>query len=328
MKLNITRISALLLISATLMSCRGQKSEKPPILPQQNMYLQERFNAQQENPFFEDGRAMRMPVEGTIARGQLRDNPALYEGVDEEGEYIDDIPFELTESFLYRGKERYDIFCQMCHGGTGDGQGIIMTGGYGYVPAPTFHRPESYNMPDGEIYSAIAYGIRNMPGYASQISVEDRWAIVAYVRALQKSQNVGEEEMQQYDVDLAQLREEDRIQREREAELAAQREAARGEEEVSAARGEQLITQNACNACHSADGTDGVGPTFLNLYGAERTFTDGTTAIADEEYLIESIVEPGALIVEGYQNVMAPYTHLSEGELQSIVEYLRTLSEN
>jgi hypothetical protein len=64
------------------------------------------------------------------------------------------------------------------------------------------------------------------------------------------------------------------------------------------------------------------------LYGAERTFTDGTTGIADEEYLIESIVEPGALIVEGYENVMAPYTHLSEGELQSIVEYLRTLSEN
>jgi hypothetical protein len=62
MKLNITRISALLLISATLMSCRGQLSEKPPILPQQNMYLQERFNAQQENPFFEDGRAMRMPL--------------------------------------------------------------------------------------------------------------------------------------------------------------------------------------------------------------------------------------------------------------------------
>jgi mono/diheme cytochrome c family protein len=103
----------------------------------------------------------------------------------------------------------------MCHGGTGDGQGIIMTGRIRLCTGPYLHRTESYNMPDGEIYSAIAYGIRNMPGYASQISVEDRWAIVAYVRALQKSQNVGEEEMEQYDVDLAQLREEDRVQRER-----------------------------------------------------------------------------------------------------------------
>ncbi len=328
MKLNTARICALLLISVMLMSCRGQKSEKPPIHPQLNMDFQERFNAQQENRFFADGRAMRTPVEGTVARGQLRHDTALYDGVDESGEYINEIPFDITESFLYRGQDMYQVYCQMCHGGTGDGQGIIMTGGYGYVPAPTFHRQDSYNMPDGEIYSAIAYGIRNMPGYSSQIKVEDRWAIVAYVRALQRSQNVPESEMERYDVDLAQLLQDDEERRAREAELAEQRAAARGEEEVSAERGEQLVVRNACNACHSDDGTRLVGPTFKNLYGAERNFTDGTSAIADEEYLIESIVEPGAKIVEGYDNVMAPYDYLSDGELQSIVEYIRTLSDN
>lgn len=328
MKLNTTRICTLLLISVVMMSCRGQKSEKPPIHPNMNMDLQDRFNAQEENPFFADGRAMRTPVEGTVARGQLRHDTELYGGVDENGEYIDEIPFELTESFLYRGKERYEIYCQVCHGGTGNGQGIIMTGGYGYVPAPTFHRQASYDMPDGELYSAIANGIRNMPAYASQIKVEDRWAIVAYVRALQRSQNVPESEMERYDVDLAQLQQEAAERRAEEEAREEQRAAAQGEEEVSAERGEQLITANACNACHSTDGTTLVGPTFEGLYGSERNFADGTSATADEEYIIESIVDPGANVVEGHQNVMAPYSHLSEGELQSIVEYLRTLSDN
>ncbi|MEX2436355.1 MAG: cytochrome c, partial [Balneolaceae bacterium] len=163
----ISRIGSLLLISMMLMSCRGQISEKPPIHPQQNMDFQERFNAQEENPFFADNRAMRTPVEGTIARGNLKDNSALYEGVDENGNFVEEIPFELTRAFLYRGKERYDIFCTPCHGGTGNGQGIVMTGGYGYVPAPTYHSERSRNLPDGEFYSAITNGIRNMPSYAT-----------------------------------------------------------------------------------------------------------------------------------------------------------------
>jgi len=328
MKLNLARICALLLISIMMMSCRGQKSEKPPVHPQQNMDFQDRFNAQEANPFFADGRSMRTPVEGTVARGKLRANTVLYEGVNENGDYINEIPFDLTQSFLFRGKDKFEVYCQVCHGGTGDGQGIIMTGGYGYVPAPSFHRESSYNMADGEIYSAIANGIRNMPSYASQIKVEDRWAIVAYVRALQRSQNVPESEMQQYDVDLAQLMQEDESRRAQEAELEEQRAAARGEEEVSASRGEQLITANACNACHSVDGSRLVGPSFQGLYGAERNFADGSSTTADDEYITESIVQPDANIVEGYDNVMASYSYLSDGEIQSIIEYLKTLSDN
>ncbi len=242
MKLGLTYITALLLLSVALMSCRGQTTDKPPLRHHFNMNFQERFNSQQENPFFEDGMAMRMPVEGTVARGNLRHDLALFEGLDEDGNYIDEIPFDVTRDFLYRGKDRYDIFCQMCHGGTGDGRGIIMTGEYGYVPAPTFHRTDSYNMPNGELYSAIANGIRTMPSYATQINVKDRWAIVAYLRALQRSQNISEEEMDQYDVDIAELQEIYRVEQEREEARAAAR-AAAADDEVSAEMGERLIVQ-------------------------------------------------------------------------------------
>ncbi len=326
MKLALKHIIALLLISVMIVSCRGQLSDKPPMRHHFNMNFQERFNAQQENPFFEDGMAMRMPVEGTLARGNLRHDAAIFEGLDEDGNYIADIPFELTRDFLNRGRERYDIFCQMCHGGTGDGRGIIMTGGYGYVPAPTFHSDNSRALPDGEVYSAIANGIRNMPSYATQIPVEDRWAIVAYVRALQRSQYVPSAEMERYDIDLAELGRIFTEEQVRLEALAAARAAGAGEE-VSAERGEALFVRNACQACHSLGGAAGVGPTMAGLYGSERNFTDGTSTIADEEYLIESIVEPGALIVQGYDNVMVPYSHLSESELQSLVEFIRSLSE-
>lgn len=327
MQATITRIITLLLISFVMMSCRGQMSDKPPIHPQQNMDEQERFNAQQVNPFFEDNRSMRMPVEGTISRGNLRHDTALFEGVNDNGDFVTRNPIEINREFIERGRVVYDIYCQVCHGGTGDGQGIIMTEGYGYVPAPTFHREASYDMPDGELYSAIANGIRNMPAYNTQIKVEDRWAIVAYIRALQRSQNIPESEMTQFDVDLAVLIEEDAQERVRLEELAAAR-AAGASDEVSVERGERLYVQNACTACHSQDGSRLVGPSFLNLYGAERNFTDGTSQIADEDYLIESIVEPDALIVEGYDNVMLAYDYLSESELQSLVEFIRSLSDN
>lgn len=319
-------VTFILLASAFLLSCRGQTTENPPIRHHLNMVFQDRYNAQQENPFFEDNMAMRMPVEGTVSRGNLRLESAVYEGLDDNGDFVEEIPFELTRDFLYRGQDRYDVYCQVCHGGTGNGQGPIMTGGYGYVPAPTFHREDSYNMSDGEIYSAIANGIRTMPSYASQIKVEDRWAIVAYIRALQQSQNVPQNEMQNYDVDLAELRQAHQAEQEQLEELAQAREGAGGGE-ISAERGEALFTQNACGTCHSTQGASLVGPPLDGLYGSEQTFTDGTTATADEDYLHESIVNPSAYIVEGYQNAMVPYDFLSDDDIQSIIEYIKSLSD-
>jgi len=327
MKLSKTNISVLILSGLFMLSCRGQISEKPPVHPNQNMDFQNRFNAQETNSFFENNMAMRAPVEGTVARGHLKQDDTYYEGLDDEGNLVEEIPVEVTKDFIYRGKERYDIYCSVCHGGTGDGQGVIMTGNYGYVPAPSFHTENIRQMPDGHFYSSITNGIRNMPSYATQIKVEDRWAIVAYVRALQRSQNVPESEMEQYDVDLAQLQADYQAEQERLAALEAERAAARGEEEISVARGEQLYTQNACQTCHSLDGTRLVGPSFQGLFGSERTFNDGSTRVADEAYLVQSIREPGTEVVEGYDNAMVPYDYLSEGEVQSLIEFIKTLSD-
>lgn len=326
MKLSKTNISAFLLSGLFMLSCRGQISEKPPIHPNPNMDFQERFNAQEVNTFFENNMAMRPPVEGTIARGHLKQDDAYYQGLDEEGNLVEEIPVEVTSDFIYRGKERYDIYCSVCHGGTGDGRGVIMTGQYGYVPAPSFHTDNIRQMPDGHFYSAITNGIRNMPSYATQIKVEDRWAIVAYIRALQRSQNVPASEMEQFDVDLAQLQADYQAEQERLAALEEER-AASGTEDISAERGEQLYTQNACQTCHSLDGTRLVGPSFQGLFGSERTFTDGSTRVADEEYITQSIREPSSQVVEGYQNAMVPYDYLSEGEVQSLIEFIKTLSD-
>ena len=326
MRLALSHIGALILISLMLLSCRGQISEKPPIHPNQNMDFQKRFNAQEENPFFENNMAMRVPVEGTIARGNLRTDDAFYRGVDENGDFVEEIPVEITEEFIYRGQDRYDVYCGVCHGGTGDGRGIIMTGNYGYVPAPSFHSESIRNQPDGHFYDAITNGIRNMPAYATQIEVEDRWAIVAYVRALQRSQNIPESEMDRFDVDLAELRQNYEAEQQRQEELAEAR-AAGASEEVSVERGRELYIQNACQACHSLDGSRLVGPSFQGLYGSERTFEDGTTRTADEEYIEQSIRQPSTQIVEGYTNAMVSYDYLSDSQIQSLIEFIKAQTE-
>ena len=181
---------ASLLAVVVLTGCQGTISQKEPIHINPNMDWQERFEAQEANPFFADGSAMRAPVKGTVARGFLKENDALWTGKTASGSWAS-IPVEVNLELLERGRERYDIFCSVCHGLAGDGQGIIMTGGYGYVPAPTFHSEMVRAQADGYLYNALTYGVRSMPGYGTQIPVEDRWAIVAYIRALQRSQNAS-----------------------------------------------------------------------------------------------------------------------------------------
>ncbi len=318
-------IIAALLIPLVIVSCRGQISEREPIHPNMNMDQQDRFEAQEENPFFSDNRSMRMPVEGTVARGNLRQDEAYYEGINSDSSFVEDSPVELTRPLLNRGQDQYNIYCAPCHGGTGAGDGIIMEGQFGFVPAPSFHLDRVRDMPDGQLYSAIANGIRTMPSYAHQVGVEDRWAIVAYIRALQRSQNVPEEQMQQYDVDIAALQEEYAQEQQRQQE---QEEAAQTTEEISAERGKELYVANGCQGCHSLDGSDGVGPTHQNLFGRTETMQDGSTVTVDSAYVYDSIVKPSAQIVEGYQPVMVPYDYLSEEEIASIIEFLRTQSDN
>lgn len=330
----LRKAGGVLLVGLMLSGCRGSISEKPPIHPNMNMDQQPRVEAQEVNNFFEDGRAMRQPVEGTVPRGLRKSDVEYYEGVDENGDWISETPVELTRSILYRGQERYNVFCTPCHGITGDGQGIIMTGQYGYVPAPTFHQERLREAPDGEIYSAIYNGVRNMPSYAHQVPVEDRWAIVAYVRALQASQNVSEDDIANYDIDLEGLKAEFTAAQEAQAELDAAKEAQAGDIEPTADLGKEIITQYACGACHNETGDPGgIGPTWYNLFGseAEVVTADGSrmTVTKDEDYIIESIVYPEAKKTTGYENgVMVAYDYLAEHELQSIVEYIKTLSDN
>lgn len=179
------------LVVMVLGGCRGMDSENAPIHPNLNMDFQPKYQAMGASGFFEDGRAMRPPVPGTVARGLLRDDAIFYTGRTDAGGFTTSNPMPITMELLERGQERYNIYCTVCHSASGDGRGIIMTGQYGYTPAPSFHDERIRQMDDGELYDIVTNGIRNMPGYGTQIAVADRWAVVAYVRALQRSQDAS-----------------------------------------------------------------------------------------------------------------------------------------
>ncbi len=137
------------------------------------------------SPVFADGRASRPLPEGTIPRGELREDAWLYEGRDGEG-FATAFPFEVTREVLERGRERYDIFCAPCHDRTGAGEGMVVQ--RGYPKPPSMHLLRLREEPPGALYDVIVRGFGRMPSYAPQIPVSDRWAIVAYIRALQRSQ--------------------------------------------------------------------------------------------------------------------------------------------
>ncbi|WP_428236183.1 c-type cytochrome [Gracilimonas sp.] len=327
------KVAGVFALGVTLSACQGQLSEKPPIHPNMNMDQQPRVEAQEENNFFADGRAMRQPVDGTVARGLAKTDLAYYEGIDESGEFIDYIPVDLTKSFLYRGKERYEIYCAPCHGQTGAGDGIIMEGNYGYVPAPSYHDQRVRELSDGELYSAIYNGVRTMPSYSTLVPVEDRWAIVAYIRALQESQNINEQEIREYPVDVDAMQAAFADKQARQDSIAA---ASTPEDtpEPTVDMGKEVITANGCAACHNEDGTPGgIGPTWAGLFGSEGEVitADGETITVtkDEDYIRESIVAPEAAKPVDYaQGVMASYSYLADHEIESIVLYIKNLSEN
>lgn len=184
-----------LLTALLLVGCRGTQSDAPPIHPNLNMDFQERFDPQAYNPLFENKAATRKPPTGTVARGLLRDSSELYQGRRPDGEYVERIPIAVNRKVLERGQDKYNTFCAPCHGKSGKGNGVIMRGDYGYTPASSYHVDRLRQVTDGYMYDVIANGVRNMPPYAQQIPVRDRWAIVAYVRALQRSQNAEAENL-------------------------------------------------------------------------------------------------------------------------------------
>ena len=152
-----------------------------------DMQVQPKQNPLSRSDFFTDQRSERPPVEGTVARGQLHEDTYFYSGKagNSPGDYM---PFPVTKEVLERGRERFNIYCAPCHSQLGDGNGFVPSRGFARKP-PSYHIPRLQKAPLGYFYDVITNGFGIMPDYASQIPPEDRWKIVAYIRALQLSQN-------------------------------------------------------------------------------------------------------------------------------------------
>lgn len=169
---------------------QGNYSEKPPVHINPNMDTQPKYKPLKQSEFFADSAAMRTLVPGTVARGHLNENIPYYTGrVVEGGDFVKTSPVPLTIDLLKRGQQRFNIYCAPCHGAAGDGQGIVFKRGLPIMPS-NYHDLRLIEMPDGQMFDAITNGVRNMPSYKHQVPVADRWAIIAYIRALQKSQNI------------------------------------------------------------------------------------------------------------------------------------------
>jgi Cytochrome C oxidase, cbb3-type, subunit III len=173
--LNLRRVlPALLAMLAATAGCRL------------DMHLQPYYRPLAKSDFFADGRSARMPVDGTVARGDLREDTYFYTGKigNNPGDYM---PFPVTIDVLERGRERYNIYCTPCHGRVGDGNGFIPT--RGFRRPPSFHIDRLRKVPIGYLFDVDTNGYGVMPDYAAQIAPRDRWCIAAYIRALQLSQN-------------------------------------------------------------------------------------------------------------------------------------------
>ena len=159
----------------------------------QDMHDQPRYKPQARNDFFPDMRASRLPVDGTIARGHLQEDTYLYTGKvgANPGEAM---PFPVTRDVLARGQERYNIFCAPCHSRVGDGKGMIPSRGFSKMP-PSYHIERLEKAPAGYYFDVITNGFGIMQGYSAQIPAKDRWAIIAYIRALQLSQKASAKDL-------------------------------------------------------------------------------------------------------------------------------------
>ena len=175
---------ALALVLLALSGCaRGCTSSRPPVHLNPNMDVQPRYEPQASSDFFYNGQAMRPPVPGTVARGELRGSGPYWTGKDASGAFVTAIPMPVNDAVRARGTQRFDIYCAACHDKGGDGKGILFE--RGKVPTPTFHDDRLRSMPDGQIFDTITNGFGLMPSYRYPIPVPDRWAIIVHLRELQ-----------------------------------------------------------------------------------------------------------------------------------------------
>jgi cbb3-type cytochrome c oxidase subunit III len=152
----------------------------------QDMHDQPRYKPLASTDAFVDGRSARLPVPGTVARGQLHEDTLLYTGK-VDGRFSRVFPFPITRQVMERGRERFDIFCSPCHDRLGTARGMVVR--RGLSQPPSFHIDRLRDVENGYLFDVITNGFGRMASYAAQVPVEDRWAIVAYLRVLQYSQH-------------------------------------------------------------------------------------------------------------------------------------------
>lgn len=307
-----TRIFVVTVFALT--ACRGWETENRPIHLIKNMDTQEKGKAYRRDStgLFADGRMMRAPVEGTVAQGQLGDDDLWELGVDEKGEPSKAWPASVSDGSKFmdgiveRGENRYAIYCTPCHGPLLDGKGLVaglaLDGGPRLTVAPADLHLErvAKDMVVGKIYSAIRNGVNagNMPSYAAQIPVADRWAIAAYVKAQQMKKDSS-------------------------VPIAPGGIVGPKVDTATAEAGALLYKAKGCNACHSIDGTKLVGPTWKGAWGREEETSAGKVTV-DLAYVTESILNPMAKVVTGYPPAMPPQV-LTGPEIESIALYMQTL---
>ena len=193
-------LTCALTLAVVAAGCQGDIAHKPPVHLNWNMDQQNRFDPQEPNDFFADGRAARQYVDGTVpARRVVGDSldcitpwEDAHRCTGKTGEeWATALPMDVDAKLLARGRDRYDIYCAPCHDTAGAGKGTVVQANAGMIPPPTYHDDRVRAMAMGQVFNIISDGVRNMPGYAKQIPVDDRWAIAAHIRVLQYSQNAS-----------------------------------------------------------------------------------------------------------------------------------------
>jgi mono/diheme cytochrome c family protein len=190
---------------------RGTTSASPRLYVFSEMFFQPKFKPQTTSSLFADGRAMRPPVAGTVARGELQADERIHQGIEPGGaanrkpgpgekpevvepNWTTQVRVPVSLPLMERGRQQFNIFCATCHGRAGDGDGLVSQRAVRlqqgtWVPPTSLHAEPVRQQPVGKLFHTITHGIRKMPAYGQQIAVRDRWAIVLYVKALQRSQS-------------------------------------------------------------------------------------------------------------------------------------------
>jgi mono/diheme cytochrome c family protein len=163
---------------------RGCPSSRPPIHLNPSMDDQPKVRPQTASTFFFDGASMRQPIPGTVAIGGLKEDGAFFTGKGPDGQFVATSAVPVDDRLVERGRQRYTIYCQPCHDARGDGKGILFQ--RGNIPTATFHQEKVLKYTDGQIFDVITNGSGLMAAYKWPIPPADRWAIIAYVRTLQR----------------------------------------------------------------------------------------------------------------------------------------------